>query len=113
MRCDLGSIARVPVGEGRVVAVGARRLALFRARDGRVHVSQAECPHRKGPLADGLVGDDAVVCPLHAHRFSLTTGACLSGGCDAMRVYPASVDAHGHVWADLPEVADALEEDSR
>ncbi len=102
MRVDLGPIARVPVGEGRVVDLGETRLALFRTRDGRVLVSQATCPHRGGPLADGLVGGDSVVCPLHAFRFSLSTGECLSGGCEAIRVYSAHVDDRGHAWVDMP-----------
>jgi len=33
------------------------------------------CPHRQGPLAEGLVGDGKVICPLHGHQFQLSTGA--------------------------------------
>lgn len=107
MRVDLGPIARIPVGEGRVVDIGRRRLAVFRARDGRVHVTQAACPHRGGPLADGLLGGDVVVCPLHGRRFSLVTGACLVGDCAPLEVFAVHIDARGHCWVE-PELAEEV-----
>jgi nitrite reductase (NADH) small subunit len=69
----------VPPGEGRAVTVAGRRVALFRAPGGW-YALDAACPHRGGPLADGIVCDHAVICPLHERRFALATGAPLSGG---------------------------------
>ncbi len=76
----------VPLGEGRAVTVGGRRIALFRTREGW-YALDAACPHRGGPLADGIVSDRSVICPLHERRFDLGTGAALSDGCP--------VSAHG------------------
>ena len=45
------------------------------------------CPHRGGPLADGLVGDGTLVCPLHEWRFDLATGTAINGQC-SIAVYP-------------------------
>lgn len=72
------SVDDVPLGEGRNVAVGGRRLALFRAQDGW-YATDAACPHKQGPLADGIVADCSVICPLHERRFSLATGEEIGG----------------------------------
>ena len=69
----------VPLGEGRVLTLGGRRIALFRTR-GAWYALDAACPHRGGPLADGIVCDRAVICPLHDRRYDLATGAPLGAG---------------------------------
>src|SRR5882672_5892867 len=91
---DLGSAAQIPPGEGRNFEVGGQRVAVFRTRDGRVFATQAACPHRGGPLADGLVGDGVVICPLHEWRFDLASGATPNGTCP-LAVYPLTVDDEG------------------
>jgi nitrite reductase (NADH) small subunit len=68
----------VPAGEGRSVSVDGRKLALFRT-DAGVFALDATCPHKGGPLADGLVADRCVTCPLHGKRFDLETGATADG----------------------------------
>jgi nitrite reductase (NADH) small subunit len=69
----------VPVGEGRALTVDGRRIAIFRSAGGW-YALDAVCPHRGGPLEDGIVCDRAVICPLHDRRFDLATGAPLSAG---------------------------------
>ncbi len=64
----------VPLGEGRVVTLGGHRIAVFRAAGGW-YALDAACPHMGGPLADGIVCDGSVICPLHDRRFDLQTGA--------------------------------------
>ena len=72
---NLGSIGRIPVGQGRCYVVGAEEIAVFRQRDGRLFATQNRCPHRQGPLSEGVMGGGHVICPLHAHRFNLEDGA--------------------------------------
>ena len=55
----LGSVDDIPYGEGRAYAVEGRQIAVFRLRDGSLRAVDAVCPHRGGPLADGLT-DDAI-----------------------------------------------------
>jgi nitrite reductase (NADH) small subunit len=69
----------VPLGEGRAVTLDGRRIALFRAA-GAWYALDAVCPHRGGPLADGIVCDRAVICPLHDRRYDLETGEPLGAG---------------------------------
>ena len=71
--------ADVPLGEGRATTVAGRRIAVFNTPTGWYAIDHA-CPHLGGPLADGLVADRCVTCPLHERRFDLATGAALSGG---------------------------------
>ena len=69
----------VPPGEGRAITLDGRRIAIFRAAGGW-YALDAVCPHRGGPLADGIVCDRAVICPLHERRFDLQTGAAVTTG---------------------------------
>ena len=75
----LGSVDQIPIGEGRAFAVGDEQVAVFRPRGGGLHALQAICPHRGGPLADGLIDDVQVVCPLPNHVFRLEDGYCTTG----------------------------------
>lgn len=88
---DLGAVDNIPLGEGRVYVVGDHSLAVFRQRDGCLFATDSVCPHRNGPLADGLVGGGKVICPLHAWKFDLTTGQCISGEEGCVRTYPVRV----------------------
>lgn len=97
----LGPLSQIPVGEGRVFEVpgGSPQsvvLAVFHLRSGAVHATQAACPHRNGPLADGLVGGTTVICPLHARKFDLATGAALSGECGLV-TFPVRITEAGEI----------------
>jgi nitrite reductase (NADH) small subunit len=98
----LGPASDVPQGEGRTFQIGSLRVAVFASREGRVFATQAECPHRKGPLADGLVGGTTLVCPLHEWSFDLTSGMALNGAC-GIQTYPVRVDPSGSLVIDLEE----------
>jgi len=69
----------VPLGEGRVITLDGHKIAVFRAAGGW-YALDAVCPHRGGPLADGIVCDRAVICPLHDRRYDLATGEPLGAG---------------------------------
>ena len=61
---------------------------LYITRTGEVFATQPDCPHRRGPLADGVIGGTTVLCPLHDRSFDLRTGKNLSGDCTDIRTYP-------------------------
>jgi len=71
---NLGTIDAIPLGQGRCYLVGSQEIAVFRQRDGALFATQNRCPHRQGPLSEGIVGSGKVICPLHAHQFDLETG---------------------------------------
>lgn len=94
---NLGPAQRIPAGEGRVFTIGALRVAVFRMRDGSLFATQAECPHRNGPLADGLVGGGVLVCPMHALRWELSTGAPVGNDCPGLATFPVALSEGGDV----------------
>ncbi|HWF91152.1 MAG TPA: Rieske 2Fe-2S domain-containing protein [Terriglobales bacterium] len=63
----------LPLREGRVVVLGSREIAVFNLGD-RVLAVANHCPHKNGPLADGILSGGTIVCPLHARKFDLETG---------------------------------------
>jgi len=101
-RVRLGALSGIPKGEGRTFEVGPLKVAIFHGRDGRVFATQAECPHRGGPLADGLLGGTTLVCPLHEWTFDLASGMALQGSC-GIRIYPIRADAEGTLVLEMEE----------
>ncbi len=67
----------IPLREGRAVKVGNREIAIFNLGSRFLAVDN-RCPHKGGPLADGIISGAAVVCPLHAWKISLETGEGLN-----------------------------------
>lgn len=94
------SIESIPPGEGRTFEIKGQQIAIFRGRNGQVYATEAECPHKLGPLADGLLGGSTLVCPLHSWKWDLNTGDVLQGDCP-LRIYPVRVEADGKVSVEL------------
>ena len=90
-------------GLGRAFAIAGRSVAVFHTRAGSFHASDNACPHAGGPLADGVIAGDCVVCPFHAYRFELGSGKCAGGGGSApnLATYPVSVH-DGWIFLELP-----------
>ena len=99
---DIGPLTQIPRGEGRNFEIDGRVVALFHTRAGEVYATQPDCPHRKGPLADGLLGGTTVVCPLHERAFDLRTGEEIGADCKLM-TYPAKVTSNHTVVILLPD----------
>ncbi len=91
----MGPISQIPLGEGRNFQIGDAEIAVFHTRQG-IFATQAECPHREGPLADGLIGGTSVICPFHAWKFDLATGEALMGQC-GIQTYPVRLSETGEI----------------
>jgi len=100
MEITLGSLSSIPPGEGRAFAVGKRRIAVFHTREGQVLAVQADCPHRGGPLADGLLGGNTLICPLHAWKFDLESGKAETGDCH-LETYAARLNRAGQIVVEV------------
>lgn len=98
-------IDQIPVKEGRSVELGDHKVALFHLEDGFLAIDN-QCPHRKGPLADGIVAGKAVFCPLHSWKVDIATGCVLSGGEGRVKCYPVKV-VQGDVYINF-EAADQV-----
>jgi nitrite reductase/ring-hydroxylating ferredoxin subunit len=93
--------SEIPVGKGRFVEHGALGLAVFNTGDGRFCAVSALCPHEDGPLADGWLEGDTVVCPWHGYDFDRATGACRAAEDLSIGVYRTRVTG-GLVEVELP-----------
>ena len=100
-RIPLCTLDDLPRGLGRAFEVGGRELAVFRGRDDRVFAVEGKCPHKGGPLADGMLIGEQVVCPLHAFRFSGTSGACDQESVCAIEAFVTEVQ-EGQVFVMVP-----------
>ena len=85
---NLGSVDKVAKGQGFCFIVAGQEIAVFRQRDGKLFATQSRCPHKQGPLAEGVMGGGKVICPLHSHKFDLCTGEGPDPK-ECLRVYPA------------------------
>jgi nitrite reductase (NADH) small subunit len=105
----------IPPREGRAVSVGGREIAIFNlgpaaelGAGDRFFAVDNRCPHKAGPLADGIVTGTSVVCPLHTWKVSLVSGAVerpASAEADGVTTYPVRVDA-GVVVVGVPKLQD-------
>lgn len=98
---NLGLIQYIPLGEGRMFRVRDVTVAIFRARDGAVYATQPDCPHRGGPLIDGLIGSGKVICPLHSFAFQLATGEPIENSCTRLQTYPVTLNEAGEILLTL------------
>jgi nitrite reductase (NADH) small subunit len=85
---DVGDLA---AGEGRVVDVDGRSLAVFNV-DGRFYAIDNTCPHRGGPLGEGDVDGTIVVCPWHGWRWDVTTGSNANNPAVRVGCYSVTVE---------------------
>ena len=82
----------IPPREGRAVAIAGRQIAIFNLGD-RFLATDNSCPHKGGPLCEGIVSGTAVVCPLHAWKIDLETGAVLRPRSETcIQSYPVRVE---------------------
>jgi nitrite reductase (NADH) small subunit len=87
----LGPVDQIPLGEGRAFGIAGEQVAVFRLRNGSLRALSAECSHRGGPIADGTIDQQVVMCPLHQHAFDLETG-CSTTGAGPLRSYQVTID---------------------
>jgi nitrite reductase (NADH) small subunit len=86
--CNQGQLPRA--GEAKEFSAGSRTLCIANV-DGVIRALDNECPHRGGPLAEGVIEEGKVVCPWHAWAFDAATGAT-SDSQERVAVYPVSLE---------------------
>jgi nitrite reductase (NADH) small subunit len=74
---DVGAVTDVPRRGARRVPSPRGDIAIFRTGDGDVFALLDKCPHKGGPLSEGIVHGRAVTCPLHAWNIDLVTGEAM------------------------------------
>ena len=84
----IGSLTDIPRRGARCVDTPAGKIAVFRTGEDQVFAIDDHCPHKGGPLSQGIVHGTAVTCPLHNWVISLETGKALGADDGAVRTIP-------------------------
>ena len=99
----------IPPREGRAVTVDGVELAIFNLTD-RYRTIENKCPHKGGPLCDGIVAGSSIVCPLHGRRFDLETGVPVRAAePDCVATFPTRVE-DGIIYVNLNGTRGTVEE---
>jgi len=103
-------VENIPLHEGRSVSVDGQEIAIFHLDGGRFLTIENRCPHKNGPLCDGIVAGAVVVCPLHGRRFDLETGVAVRASEAAcVATYPTRVE-DGIIVVDIAGAGRAFQE---
>lgn len=84
----IGRIDDIPLRGARCVKTPDGRIAVFRTAENEVFAIEDQCPHKGGPLSQGIVHGKAVTCPLHNFIISLETGRALGADEGVVRTIP-------------------------
>ncbi|MFC5758556.1 nitrite reductase small subunit NirD [Rhizobium sp. GCM10022189] len=84
----IGDISDIPLRGSRCVKTPHMNIAVFRTGEDEVYAIENRCPHKGGPLSEGIVHGNAVTCPLHNWVISLETGKALGADEGAVRTIP-------------------------
>ena len=79
---DVGAVIDVPLRGARRVPTPDGDVAVFRTGDNQLYALKDRCPHKDGPLSQGMVHGRSVTCPLHAWKIDLATGEPLGADAD-------------------------------
>ena len=85
---DIGDISDIPLRGARCVKTPGGKIAVFRTADNDVYAIEDHCPHKGGPLSQGIVHGASVTCPLHNWVISLETGRAQGADEGAVRTIP-------------------------
>lgn len=91
---DVGALVEIPLRGARTIkAANGEEIAIFRTAGNRLFALVNRCPHKQGHLSQGIVHGEAVTCPLHNWRISLSTGEALGEDEGCVPTIPVRADA--------------------
>ena len=96
---DIGALGDIPRQGARLVRTPIGCIAVFRTADGEIFALEDKCPHKSGPLSQGIVHGRAVTCPLHNWVISLETGKALGADEGTVRTFRLKIE-EGRVLLD-------------
>ncbi|MFC4075904.1 nitrite reductase small subunit NirD [Salinithrix halophila] len=91
-KVSIGHMKDFPVQAGKKVHVNGVEIAVFRLLNGDIRAVENRCPHRGGPLSEGMVSGDFVFCPLHEYKVDLCDGQVQEPDAGCVRTYPVEVE---------------------
>jgi len=103
---EVVALEDIPRLGSRVIATDTMNIAVFRTAGDEVFAMRDECPHKKGPLSQGIVHGNTVTCPLHNWKIDLASGEALGPDEGCTNVFPTKVE-NGMVYISLAVAAAA------
>ena len=100
---DVAAIDDIPLRGARIVKTNVGCVALFRTDEAEVFATTNTCPHKQGPLAEGLVQGKYVTCPLHNWVWSLETGEAQGADEGKIATYPVKLEG-GRILLDAASI---------
>jgi len=88
---------------GTVPVEGADEIAIFHTIGGEFYALVNKCPHKQGPLSQGIVHGDSVSCPLHNWKISLKNGAALGEDKGCTPTIPLKIE-NDRIWLDRASI---------
>jgi len=88
---EVTELDQIPVLGSRVVETDNMNIAIFRGQDNSVFAIKDECPHKQGPLSQGIMHGDSVTCPLHNWRINLISGEALGADDGCTNVFESKI----------------------
>jgi nitrite reductase (NADH) small subunit len=101
---DIGALDDIPAQGARVVKTAQGCVAVFRTLDDQVFALDDRCPHKGGPLSEGIVHGHSVACPLHNWVFDMSSGAAQGADEGQVNTYPARIE-NGRVLLDATRLS--------
>lgn len=97
---EIVALDEIPKLGSRVIDVETMKIAVFRTSEDQVFAIRNECPHKGGPLSEGIVHGTSVTCPLHNWKIDLASGKALGPDDGCTNVFPAKIE-NGQVFVDF------------
>ncbi len=88
---EIGHIDEIPRLGSRVVKTSSGKIAVFRNSDDEVFALGDRCPHKGGPLSEGMISGKTVTCPLHNWKIQLDTGEAVAPDEGCTNTYPIKI----------------------
>ncbi len=83
----IGHIDDIPLRGARCIKTPGMTIAVFRTSESDVFAIENRCPHKNGPLSEGIVHGKSVTCPLHNWVISLENGSALGADQGEVRTF--------------------------
>jgi len=85
---EIGTLDDIPQLGARVITSDNGNIAVFRTAEDKIFAVKDECPHKKGPLSQGMVHGNKVSCPLHDWKINLDSGIAVAPDEGCAATYP-------------------------
>ncbi|WP_332697992.1 nitrite reductase small subunit NirD [Halalkalibacter lacteus] len=90
-KVEVAKVSDLSIGVGQRVNVAGEEIALFKQKDGTVSAIQNSCPHKGGPLSEGIVSGEHVFCPLHDWKINMKDGKVQAPDVGCVKKYDVEV----------------------